>query len=82
VRKAANLAIDREGMKSLLGGMMVSAKGMVPPNSPWFGKPAFRGQVRRAAAKALMAQAGYSKDKPLKVKSIISPSGSGRCSRS
>ena len=78
VRKAANLAIDREGMKQLLGGMMVSAKGMVPPNSPWFGKPAFEVKYDLAAAKALMAQAGYSKDKPLKIKSIISPSGSGQ----
>jgi peptide/nickel transport system substrate-binding protein len=78
IRKAANLAIDREGMKQLLGGMMVSAKGMVPPNSPWFGKPAFEVKYDLAAAKALMAQAGYSKDKPLQVKSIISPSGSGQ----
>lgn len=78
VRKAANLAIDREGMKQLLGGMMVPAKGMVPPNSPWFGKPAFEVKYDVAAAKALMAQAGYSKDRPLKVKSIISPSGSGQ----
>lgn len=78
VRKAANLAIDREGMKQLLGGMMVSAKGMVPPNSPWFGKPSFEVKYDLAAAKALMAQAGYSKEKPLKVRSIISPSGSGQ----
>ena len=78
IRKAANLAIDREGMKQLLGGMMVSAKGMVPPNSPWFGKPSFEVKYDVAAAKALMAQAGYSKDKPLKVKSIISPAGSGQ----
>lgn len=78
IRKAANLAIDREGMKSLLGGMMVSAKGMVPPNSPWFGKPSFDVKYDVAAAKALMAQAGYSKEKPLKVKAIMSPSGSGQ----
>ncbi|MFM2447573.1 MAG: hypothetical protein RIS44_23 [Pseudomonadota bacterium] len=78
IRKAANLAIDREGMKQLLGGMMVSAKGMVPPNSPWFGKPAFEVKYDVAAAKALMAQADYSKDKPLQVKSIMSPSGSGQ----
>ena len=78
VRKAANLAIDREGMKALLGGMMVPAKGMVPPNSPWFGKPSFEVKYDVPAAKALMAQAGYSKDKPLKVKAIISPAGSGQ----
>lgn len=78
VRKAANLAIDREGMKALMGGMMVSAKGMVPPSSPWFGKPTFEVKYDVPAAKALMAQAGFSKDKPLKVKAIISPSGAGQ----
>lgn len=78
VRKAANLAIDREGMKQLLGGMMVSAKGMVPPNSPWFGKPGFDVKYDVPAAKALMAQAGFSKSKPLKVKVIISPAGGGQ----
>ena len=78
IRKAANLAIDREGMKSLLGGMMVSAKGMVPPNSPWFGKPSFEVKYDVPAARALMAQAGFSKDKPLKIRAIISPSGSGQ----
>lgn len=78
VRKAANLAIDREGMKALLGGMMVPAKGMVPPNSPWFGHPTFDVKYDPAAAKALMAEAGYSPEKPLHVKVIISPSGSGQ----
>lgn len=78
IREAANLAIDREGMKELLGGMMVPAKGMVPPNSPWFGKPGFEVKTDVAAAKALMAKAGYSKDKPLKVRSIISFAGSGQ----
>ncbi len=27
VRKAANLAVDREGLKQLLGGLMVPAEG-------------------------------------------------------
>ena len=31
VRKAANLAIDREGMKELLGGLMIPAQGFLPP---------------------------------------------------
>ncbi|MBO9535348.1 ABC transporter substrate-binding protein [Herbaspirillum sp.] len=78
IRKAANLAIDREGMKQLLGGMMLSAKGMVPPNSPWFGKPSFDIKYDLPAAKALMAQAGISKEKPITVRAIISPSGSGQ----
>jgi ABC-type transport system substrate-binding protein len=78
VRKAANLAVDREGMKQLLGGMMVPAKGMVPPTSPWFGKPTFDVVYDPAAATKLLAEAGFSKAKPLTVKAIISPSGSGQ----
>lgn len=78
VRKAANLAVDREGMKALLGGMMVPAKGMVPPNSPWFGHPEFDVRYDPAQAKALMAEAGYTPDKPQHVKVIISPAGGGQ----
>ena len=78
VRKAANLAIDRAGMKKLLGGYMVEAKGMVPPNSPWFGKPSFDVRYDPTEAKRLMKEAGYSKEKPLVVKAIISTSGSGQ----
>jgi peptide/nickel transport system substrate-binding protein len=78
VRKAANLAVDREGMKQLLGGLMVPAKGMVPTSSPWFGKPSFDVKYDPAAAAKLLAEAGFSKSKPLEVKAIISPSGSGQ----
>ncbi len=78
MRKAANLAIDRAGMKKLLGGMMVEAKGMAPPNSPWFGKPAFDVRYNPAEAKNLMQAAGYSKEKPLNLKAIISTFGSGQ----
>lgn len=65
-------------MKKLLGGMMVEAKGMAPPNSPWFGKPAFDVRYNPAEAKNLMQAAGYSKEKPLNLKAIISTSGSGQ----
>jgi len=78
VRKAANLAVDRDGMKELLGGLMVPAKGMVPTTSPWFGKPSFDVKYDPAAATKLLAEAGVSKAKPLTVKAIISPSGSGQ----
>ncbi len=78
VRRAANLAIDREGMKSLLGGLMVAAKGMVPSTSQWFGKPSFDVKYDPAAATKLLAEAGFSVRKPLAVKAIISPSGSGQ----
>ncbi|MFN0303478.1 MAG: ABC transporter substrate-binding protein [Burkholderiales bacterium] len=78
VRRAANLAIDREGMKSVLGGLMVAAKGMVPPTSQWFGKPTFDVKYDPAAAMKLLGEAGYSLKKPLMVKAIISTSGSGQ----
>jgi peptide/nickel transport system substrate-binding protein len=78
IRKAANLAVDRVGMVELLGGMMVPAKGMVPPTSPWFGKPSFDVKTDVEMAKKLMAEAGYGPAKPLAVKAIISPSGSGQ----
>jgi ABC-type transport system substrate-binding protein len=57
---------------------MVEAKGMVPPNSPWFGKPGFDVRYDPVEAKRLMKEAGYSKEKPLNVKAIISTSGSGQ----
>lgn len=78
IRKAANLAIDREGMKVLLGGMMVPAKGMVPETSDWFGTPDFEVRYDPEAAIALMKEAGYGPDNRLKVKAIISPAGSGQ----
>ncbi|SNR24749.1 ABC transporter substrate-binding protein [Puniceibacterium sediminis] len=78
VRKAANLAIDREGMGALLGGLMVPAKGFLPPSSQWFGEPTFEVKYDPEAAKALLAEAGYSVENPLKVKALISPSGSGQ----
>jgi ABC-type transport system substrate-binding protein len=78
VRKAANLAIDREGMKALLGGLMIPAKGFVPPSSQWFGKPEFEVTYDLEAARGLMAEAGYGPDNRMKVKALISPSGSGQ----
>ena len=78
VRKAANLAIDRDGLVKLLGGLAAPAKGMINPGHPWYGKPTFDIKYDPEAAKKLMAEAGYSEKKPLKVKMIISPSGSGQ----
>lgn len=42
VRKAANLAVDREGLKELLSGMMIPAQGFFPPGHQWFGTPKFK----------------------------------------
>ena len=76
IRKAANLAIDRAGMNQLLGGLSIPAKGFVAPGSPWFGK-VVEHKFDQAQAKKLMAEAGYSKAKPLGIKVLIPASGSG-----
>lgn len=78
VRKAANLAIDRDAIVQLLNGLAVPAKGQLDPTSPWFGKPSFDIKYDLAAAKKLMAEAGYSKDKPIKTKVIIAQGGTGQ----
>ena len=78
VRKAANLAINRDEVVKLLNGLATPAKGQIDVSSPWFGKPAFVIKYDLAQAKALMAQAGYSKEKPLKAKVIIAQGGTGQ----
>ncbi|MBB3944244.1 ABC-type transport system substrate-binding protein [Rhizobium skierniewicense] len=78
VRKAANLAVDREGLKELLGGLMIPAEGYLPPGHQWFGNPTFKLTYDVEAAKKLMEEAGYGPDKPIKTKVIISSSGSGQ----
>ena len=78
VRKAANLAIDREGMQELLSGLMIPAEGFMPPGHQWFGQPTFKLKYNPTEAKKLLKEAGYGPDKPLVLKALISPSGSGQ----
>ncbi len=78
VRKAANLAIDREAIVKLLNGQATVAKGQLDRTSPWFGKPTFDLKYDLPAARALMAQAGYNQAKPLKAKVIIAQGGTGQ----
>src|SRR6185295_2369092 len=68
VRKAVNLAIDRDGIVKLLGGFAVPAVGAVDKSSPWFGSPKFLIKHDPAAARKLLAEAGYTKEKPLTLK--------------
>ena len=79
VRKAANLCIDREGMRDgLLAGLMVPATGTFEPGHPWRGKPTFQIKFDKAAAQKLMQEAGYGPNKKLTVKTQTSASGSGQ----
>ncbi len=79
VRKAANLCIDREGLKDgLLAGLMVPATGTFEPGHPWRGKPTFEIKYDKAAAQKLMQEAGYGPNKKLTVKTQTSASGSGQ----
>jgi peptide/nickel transport system substrate-binding protein len=78
VRKAANLCVDREGLKDgLLAGLMVPATGTFEPGHPWRGKPTFEIKYDKAAQK-LMQEAGYGPSKKLTVKTQTSASGSGQ----
>jgi ABC-type transport system substrate-binding protein len=79
VRKAANLCIDREGLKDgLLGGLMVPATGTFEPGHPWRGKPTFEIKYDKPAAQKLMQEAGFGPAKKLTVKVQTSTSGSGQ----
>jgi len=78
VRKAANLAIDREGMVKLLGGLATPAKGMITKGHPWYGNPTFDLKYDPETAKKLLAEAGYGPKNPVNIKVIISPAGSGQ----
>ncbi|WP_426437755.1 ABC transporter substrate-binding protein [Bradyrhizobium genosp. P] len=79
VRKAANLCIDREGLRDgLLAGLMVPATGTFEPGHPWRGNPTFQIKYDKPAAQKLMQEAGYGPNKKLTVKIQTSASGSGQ----
>ena len=78
VRKALNLAIDRDGIVQLLGGLAQPARGVVAEDSPWFGKPGFAIHYDPAEARRLLAEAGYGPQNRLHLTFMISTSGSGQ----
>jgi peptide/nickel transport system substrate-binding protein len=78
VRRALNLAIDRDGIAGLLQGFGQPAVGNVPPGHPWFGNPGWRIRYDPAEARRLLAEAGYTARSPLKLRVTISASGSGQ----
>jgi peptide/nickel transport system substrate-binding protein len=78
VRQAINYALDREGLCDLINRVGKPAVGLYPPGHPYFGNPTQHYTYDPAKAKALLAEAGYGPDKPMKAKIMISTSGSGQ----
>jgi len=78
VRKAANLAIDRDAIVKLLNGLVKPAYGEVDRSSPWFGKPTFEIKYAPDEARKLMTEAGYSKTKPMKARIAIQAGGTNQ----
>jgi len=78
LRKALNLAINRDEVVELLNGLAKPAVGQVDPASPWFGTPSFKIKYDLAEAKRLVKEAGYSPEKPLKATFVIAQGGTGQ----
>ena len=78
VRKAFNLAINRDGLVQLLGGLAEPSYGQVNPGHPWYGTPTFKVRYDPDEAKRLLKEIGYGTEKPLPIKVVISTSGSGQ----
>ncbi|MFO1087742.1 MAG: ABC transporter substrate-binding protein [Reyranellaceae bacterium] len=78
LRKAANLAIDRDAIVQLLGGLAQPAYGQVDRTSPWFGKPTFELKYAPDEARKLMGAAGFSKSQPLKTRFVVASGGTGQ----
>jgi len=78
VRRAINYCANREGLVTLLNGLAEPAAGVYNKTDPYFGHPKEQYTYDPAKAKALMQEAGYGPDKPVKAKIMISTSGSGQ----
>src|SRR6266852_479606 len=78
VRQALNYCFDRDGLVTLLNGTAEPSVGWLKPNDLGFGSPVHRYRFDPAKGKALLSEAGYSAQKPLSFKVMISTSGSGQ----
>ena len=77
VRRAANLAVDRDGIAGMMDGQMLPGVGLLTPSSPWFGKPSFKIRHDPAEARRLLAEAGFGPRNPARTKVMIPGQGSG-----
>ena len=78
LRRAANLAINRDEVVALLGGLAKPAVGVVDPSSPWFGRPEFQIRFDPTEARRLLAEAGFTRANPLRTRFIVPSGGSGQ----
>ncbi|GAA0568719.1 ABC transporter substrate-binding protein [Craurococcus roseus] len=78
VRQALNWCIDRDGMAALLNGLAEPSVGFFKANDPNFGEPQNRYRLDPARGRALLAEAGFTAQRPLRLKVGISTSGSGQ----
>jgi ABC-type transport system substrate-binding protein len=78
VRQALNFAVDRDGLVKLLNGTAKPAYGLYPRDNPHYGHPTMVYSYDPDRARALLKEAGYGPDHPLKFKVMISTSGSGQ----
>jgi ABC-type transport system substrate-binding protein len=78
VRQALNYCVDREGLVAFLSGTAEPSVGWLKASDPNFGNPANRYKFDPAKGKAMLAEAGYTAQKPLSFKVQISSSGSGQ----
>ena len=78
VRRALNYCIDRDGLVTFLNGTAEPAVGWLKPDDPEFGAPDNRYRLDPAKGRALLAEAGFGAEHPLKLTLMLSASGSGQ----
>jgi ABC-type transport system substrate-binding protein len=78
VRHAINYCVNRDGLVTLLNGLAEPAYGLFKKADPFFGNPKHQYTYDPAKGKALLKEAGYGADKPVKAKIMITTSGSGQ----
>ncbi|MBX9702471.1 MAG: ABC transporter substrate-binding protein [Acetobacteraceae bacterium] len=78
VRQALNYCFDRAEMVALLNNTAEASVGYFKANDPNFGTPQNRYRLDAARGRALLAEAGYTAQRPLTIRIGISTSGSGQ----
>jgi len=78
VRQALNYCVDRDGIVQFLSGTAEPSVGWLKASDPNFGSPTNRYKFDPAKGKAMLAEAGFTPQKPLSFKVQISSSGSGQ----